>query len=151
MYYLCIRLQINISVLFCSVHLPWIRAWDRPEFFRDICNYLQDFQCDEGEFYLVMDIKNDKRGERACTHKNSLKEVKGICETWDVLDIRRLLNQEEERYTWRRKKPDIQCRLNFFLTSQSLISKINTSDIVPGFKTGHSMITVHGKCDKLKP
>ena len=46
------------------------------------------------------------------------------------------------RYTWRRKKPDIQCRLDFFLTSQSLISKINTWDIVPGYKTDHSMITM---------
>ena len=89
-----------------------------------------------------MDINKDKRGGRACTHKNSLKEVKGICETWDVLDIWRILNQEEERFTWRRKKPDIQCRLDFFLISQSLISKINTSDIVPGYKTDHSMITM---------
>ena len=35
-------------------------------FFRDISNYLQDFQCDEiiigGDFSLVMDIKKDKRG-----------------------------------------------------------------------------------------
>ena len=52
------------------------------------------------------------------------------------------MNQEEERYTWRRKKPGIQCRLDFFLTSRSLISKINSSDIVPGYKTDHLMITM---------
>ena len=131
------------SFTLCNLYAP---NEDRPEFFRGISNYLQDFQCDEiiigGDFNLVMDIEKDKRGGRACTHKNSLKEVKGIYETWDVLDIWRVLNQEEERCTWRRKKPDIQCRLDFFLTSQSLISKINTSDIVPGYKTDHSMITM---------
>ena len=74
-------------------------------------------------------------------HKNSLKEVKRICETWDVLSCR-MSNQEEERFTWRQKKQDIQCRLDFFLISQSLISEINTSDIVPGYKTDHSMITM---------
>ena len=40
------------------------------------------------------------------------------------------------------EKPNIQCRLDFFLTRQSLISKINTSDIVPGYKMDHSMITM---------
>ena len=60
-------------------------------FFRDISNYLQDFQCDEiiigGDFNLVMDIKKDKRGGRACTHKNSVEEVKGICATWDEKNL----------------------------------------------------------------
>ena len=86
-----------------------------------------------------MDIKKDKRGGRASTHKNSVEEVKEICETWDVVDIWRLLNPGEERYTWRQKKPHIQCRLDFFLTSQSLIGNINTADIVPGYQTDHSI------------
>ena len=64
---------------------------DKPDFFKDISFYLQDFQCDEviigGDFNLVMDIKKDKRGGRASTHKNSVEEVKEICETWDVVDI----------------------------------------------------------------
>ena len=111
------------------------------EIFPTICKNFNEIIIG-GDFNLVMDIKKDKRGGRACTHKNSLKEVKGICETWYVLDIWRVLSQEEERYTWRRKKPDIQCRLDFFLISQSLVSKINTSDIVPGYKKDQSMITM---------
>ena len=82
----------------CNLYTP---SEERPEFFRDISNYLQDFQCNEiiigGDFNLVMDIKKDKRGGH-CTHKNSLKEVKGICETWDVIDIKRVLNREEVKY-----------------------------------------------------
>ena len=89
-----------------------------------------------------MNIIKDKKGGRPGTYKNSLEDVKSICVTWDVLDIWRVLNQEEERYTWRRKNPDIQCRLDCFLTSQSLISKVKTSDIVPGYKKDHSMITM---------
>jgi len=91
----------------CNLYAP---DEDKPEFFRDISNYLQDFQCDEiiigSDFNLVMDINKNKKGGRPCTHKNSLEEVKSICATWNVLDIWRVLNQEEERYTWRRKKPD---------------------------------------------
>ena len=53
---------------------------DKPEFFRDISNYLQDFQCDEiiigGDFNLVMDITKDKRGGCACTQKKLPKRGK---------------------------------------------------------------------------
>ena len=66
----------------CNLYAP---NEDKPEFFRDISKYLQDFQCD---------------GIIIAGDKNSLEEVKGICATWDVLDIWRVFNQEEERYTW---------------------------------------------------
>ena len=37
---------------------------------------------------------------------------------------------------------DIHCRLDFFLVSQSSICNITQADIIPGFKTDHSMITL---------
>lgn len=130
-------------ITLCNLYAP---NDDKPDFFRDISTYLREFQCDEiiigGDFNLVLDITKDKRGGRPTTHKNSLKEVKEICETWDVIDIWRTLNPEEERFTWRQKNPNIQCRLDFFLASQSLMGNINTADIVPGYKTDHSMITM---------
>ena len=131
------------NITLCNLYAP---NEDKPDFFRDIAIYLQDFQCDEiiigGDFNLVMDVSKDKKGGRASTHKNSLEEVKGICETWDVVDIWRVLNPEEERYTWRQKNLQIQCRLDFLLISQSLINNVNTVDIVPGYKTDHSMVTM---------
>ena len=48
-------------------------------------------------------------------------------------------NADKHRYTWRRKKPEIQCRLDFFLISSDLIYDINLADIVPEYKTDHSM------------
>ena len=131
------------NITLCNLYAP---NEDKPDFFRDIAIYLQDFQCDEiiigGDFNLVMDVSKDKKGGRASTHKNSLEEVKGICETWDVVDIWRVLNPEEERYTWRQKNLQIRCRLDFLLISQSLINNVNTVDIVPGYKTDHSMVTM---------
>ena len=38
--------------------------------------------------------------------------------------------------------PRIQCRLDFFLVSQSTANITTFADIVPGYKTDHSMITV---------
>ena len=49
-------------------------------FFRDISNYLQDFQCDEiitgGDFNLVRDIKKDKRGGALARLKTPSKRLK---------------------------------------------------------------------------
>ena len=46
----------------CNLYAP---IEDKPEFLRDISNYLQDFQCDEiiigGDFNLFIDIKKGKR------------------------------------------------------------------------------------------
>ena len=37
-------------------------------------------------------------------------------------------------HTWCQKKPEIKCRLGFFLISSDLICDINVGDIVCGYK-----------------
>ena len=39
-------------------------------------------------------------------------------------------------------QPKVQCRLDFFLISQSVIGDVTNTDIVPGYKTDHCMITL---------
>ena len=65
--------------------------------------------------------------------------IKDLSEDLDLVDVWRTLNTET---TWRQKQPDIHCRLAFFLVSESSLCDITHSDIVPGFKTDHSMITL---------
>ena len=119
---------------------------DDPNFFESFFEHLSDFQCEEiiigGDFNLVLDLEKDKKGGLARTHKNALKVVQDFSEILDLVDIWRILNSETKRYTWRRKHPDISCRLDFFLVSESLTCDITHSDIVPRFKTDHSMITL---------
>ena len=54
----------------------------------------------------------------------------------------RTLNPELERYTWRQKTPNIQCRLDFFLISIGLLNVVNNVDIIYGYKSDHSFISV---------
>ena len=74
--------------------------------------------------------------------QNALKVVQDFCENLDLSDIWRILNPETKRYTWRQRLADIHCRLDFFLISQTSICNITQADIIPGFKTDHSMITL---------
>jgi len=110
-------------------------------------DHLQDFQGDDiitgGDFNLVLDVEKDKKGGLAKTHRNAQKTINEICENLDIVDAWRVLNPDARRYTWRQPRPEIHCRLDFFLVSQSFLGNINTADILPGFKTDHSMITLN--------
>ena len=120
---------------------------DNPAFFKNVLNHLLSFHCDDivwgGDFNLVLDVQKDKKGGNPVTHQNALKEVQKIVNSLDLLDIWRVFNPDAKRFTWRRKKPEIHCRLDFFLTSASLSPTITKADIISGYKTDHSLITIH--------
>ena len=107
---------------------------DDSTFFKQVFDRLHDFACEEiilgGDFNLVLDDKEDKKGGLPRTHQNALKIIKQNCEELNLTDIWRMLNADKHRYTRRRKKPEIQCRLDFFLISSDLICDINLADIL---------------------
>ena len=119
---------------------------DKPSFFQNFYDHLLNFKCEDiiigGDFNLVLNIENDKKGGIAKTHQNSLKTVQEISENLDLLDVWRIHNPDDKRYTWRQRQPKVYCRLDFFLISQSVIGDVTNTDIVPGYKTDHSMITL---------
>ena len=119
---------------------------DEPSFFQDFFDHLSDFQCDDliigGDFNLILDLDKDKKGGRYKTHTRSVKTLKEFTAKLDLIDAWRVLNPNTLRYTWRRKKPEIQCRLDFSLVSQSLMCNITHADITMRFKTDHSLITI---------
>ena len=87
-----------------------------------------------------MTFLKTKKGALPQRNLKSKEEVDAIREDFELADIWRVLNPEAMRFTWRRKQPEIQCRLDFFLISLSLCPEITEADIVPGYRTDHSMI-----------
>ena len=88
---------------------------DDPGFFEALLAHLLDFECDDiilgGDFNLVLDVDAVKKGGNPTTHRKCL----------DLVDAYRALNPDGHLYTWRRKKPEVSCRLDFFLASQSCV------------------------------
>ena len=119
-----IKLESKILTL-VNIYAP---NEDKPTFFQNVVNQLLCFDCSKiilGEdFNLVLDVQKDKKGGRLVTHDNSLKEVKHISDVLDLIDI------------W-------PCRLDFFWTTSSLSTTITNADILPGYKTDHSLISIH--------
>ena len=120
---------------------------DDPNFFKCLAERIEEFQMNEiiigGDFNLVLDIEKDKKGGLAKTYTNAKKTVSEITENFDLVDAWRVLNPDTSRYTWRQKQPEIHCRLDFFLVSQSLMGNVTSAYILPGFRTDHSMITLN--------
>ena len=132
------------SITLTNIYAP---NEDDPAFFKNLLDHLQDFEGDEiiigGDFNLVLDVEKDKKGGLPKTHHNAQNTILEICDNLDLVDAWRILNPEEKRYTWRQTQPTVHCRLDFFLTSQSLLGNIISANILPGFKTDHSMITLN--------
>ena len=99
-----------------------------------------------GDFNCVIDPKLDKKG--GCDNSlNAKKEkvifdLKILMKTNALQDIWRIKNPTQRRFTWRQTKPLIQCRLDFWLTSEILQDEIQSVDIKPAYKTDHSAITI---------
>ena len=119
---------------------------DDPNFYTSVFEHLADFQCDEviigGDYNLVLDVEKDKKGGLAKTHKKSREVLNKFTEDLDLVDVWRVQNPESQRFTWRQRNPEIHCRLDFFLVNKSIICSAINTDIVPGYKTDHSMITL---------
>ena len=64
----------------------------------------------------------------------------------DLCDIYRIRNPDNRRFTWRRKTPLKQRRLDYFLVSDSLQETVEIVDIIPSIESDHSCILM-----KLRP
>ena len=119
---------------------------DDPNFFDTFFDRLSCFKCDDvvigGDFNLVLDVEKDKKNGIARTHQNALEVVQDAMENMEVCDVWRIFNPDCKRYTWRQRQPEIHCRLDFVLVSQSILGISTHADITPGFKTDHSLITL---------
>ena len=119
---------------------------DDPAFFESFFSHLRDFRSDDivlgGDFNLVLNLEKDKRGGLANTHTKAVNVINDQAAKFDLVDAWRVSNPDILRYTWRRRKPEIHCWLDFFLVSQSLMCNVTHTDISEGFKTDHSMVTI---------
>ena len=119
---------------------------DEPTFYQNFFDHVLDFQCEDliigGDFNLVLDLDKDKKGGRGRTHSELVKVLQSFMAEHNLMDAWRILNPDSSQYTWRRKKPEVHCRLDFFLVSQGLMCNVTRANISVGYKTDHSLITI---------
>ena len=67
-------------------------------------------------------------------------EINSLISTFDLHDVWRVKNRETKRFTWRQKKPLIECRLDFWLISDQLHDFVKNTQIFCAPNTDHSAI-----------
>lgn len=99
---------------------------DNPDFYNIIPQTIEEFQnkyvivC--GDFNLVLNPKLDYDGNHKYINNPKAREkVIEIIENYALIDIFREHHPDIKRYTWRKRNPLKQARLDFFLVSENVL------------------------------
>ena len=92
-----------------------------------------------GDFILNMDKELDSMNINK--PKTRLK-VFNLIENWDLKNGFREIYPEKKRYSWRKKTPVKQARLDFFLLSEFLIPPTVSVEYENSYRSDHSPVFV---------
>ena len=139
---LLIDLKLNdTSLRIINAYAPNV---DTPQYFRTVENYITSAETDyillSGDLNLTLDPRLDCDNYKHINNPGARKELLEIIEKQNLCDVYRNLNPEKRRYTWRRKNPIKQARLDYFIASTPLLDIINSCDIKPGYRSDHSIL-----------
>lgn len=124
----------NLNFILVNIYGP---NTDSPEFYKELSNKIEDIYSTQhlvlcGDFNLVLNKNLDTMNYLHLNNPNSRQEVLNLMDNFNLKDIYRSNNAELKRYTWRRKNPIKQARLDFILISESL------QTMTPGVKFENS-------------
>ena len=109
-------------------------------FFADVERFNPEFMIIGGDLNLGLDTKVDRSG----LSRNNDKAAKIINETLDKIDLVDVWREhfpDKNGFTWRKLRPKpVFSRLDYLLISSNLLQFSADVEILPGFRTDHSMV-----------
>ena len=145
--YIVLNADINNSlVILVNYYAPNYEA-EQVKLFEDLTRIFDQLNISEntkfiwgGNFNLTFDINLDADGGSPKLYITSTSKLLSMMSENDLCDIYRIRNPDNRRFTWRRKTPLKQRRLDFFLISDSLQETVEIVDIIPSIESDHSCI-----------
>ena len=132
-------LKINLITLYAPNQ-------DDPNFFNEIDKLVNEEESDYvilcGDFNLVLDSGKDCRNYVNINNPKARDRVSQLISDLELADIFRVTFPNSRRYTWRRKNPLKQARLDYFLISNSMRDIITKCSINPSYRSDHSIIEI---------
>ena len=139
-----IKLEVNETV-FAIVNMYGPNQ-DSPDFYRDVYREVRNMEADFivmcADWNLVQDCTLDCKHYKTQNNKQASGAVLEMRDQLELLDPWRAKNPEGRRYTWTKRNPMKKARLDFFLMSRELMSCLDSVNILPGYRTDHSMVTL---------
>ena len=128
---------------------------DDPGFYKNILKIITKFNYSDiimvGDWNLLLNPEIDGLNYKHVNNPNARNYVLQFINVLSLYDIWREEHLEEKKYTWKRKLNDgiLQMgRLDFFLISESIISFCSNENILPGYRSDHSLIEITLNFDK---
>ena len=141
-------LVANDPVTIVNVYAP-NKETDRVRFMKDLDAKMSDKGVSNlndiimgGDWNVIRDPELDKLGGNLNTNQNCPDQIDLLITKYNLNNTWRIKNPCTRRYTWRQSNPLIQCRLDYWLISDSLFDKVVNLDIKPSIRSDHSAITV---------
>ena len=139
-----IALNITIEKLKLTLINIYAPNEDSPHFFSNIQRIITEFYNSSviicGDFNLVLNPELDYYQYKSIGNPRARNKLLRTIEDENLNDIYRHLHSDTKRYTWRKKSPLKQSRLDFFLLSEFLIHKIKKTNIVVSYIFDHYYI-----------
>ena len=149
-------LKLKLTVGGFNINLITIYApnQDNPSFFETIREIAE--HCDTeytvicGDFNLVLDPQKDCNNYTNVNNPRSRQKVLDLISELDLIDIYRHFHPNHKRYTWRKKNPIKQARLDYFLTNRYMMDIIEKCSIQPGYHSDHSIVEMQIALNNFK-
>ena len=140
-----IRLDFSSQEIVITIFCIYGPNNDNPEFNNRIRGKLLtiDNACIlVGDFILVIYPEKDYQNYVNINNPKARDFVLEILLEFDLVDCWREGHTKERKYTWLKKTPLKQARLDFFLSSGPLFSSLDDSKISPGYRSDYSLISI---------
>ena len=140
-----IQLIIKTSCFKLNVISLYAPNSDKPDFFEKIKQLIKnspnfDYLIICGDFNLVLDPQKDSKNYKNINNPKSRQHVMELMDNFELLDAYRSIHPDIQRYTWRRKNPVKQARLDYFLVSSCTMDVIGGCNILPSYRSDHSIV-----------
>ena len=138
-----LNLILKLSTMIVNIISIYGPNTDNTEFYEEVQNLLDDGNSDYtlicGDFNLVLNPDLDSYNYKHINNPRARQMVLNMMSEFDLCDVFRQFNPDRRRYTWRRKNPVKQARLDFFLASTNMVDVIKNCDISLSYRSDHSI------------
>ena len=120
---------------------------DDPDFFSNLFLSIEEIGNGQvitaGDWNVILNPKIDARNYVSYNNRpRSRKIITELMDIFDIVDIYREVYPEKKAYSWRQFNSIKQSRLDYFLISDCLKTKVIDVNISPGYRSDHSLVTV---------
>ena len=131
------------DILLVNVYEP---NRDTPAFYEKLMEMVKEYPNHNimivGDWNLMLDPQLDSYNYKHINNPKAKESVENMMLELGLTDIWREANPDCKHYTWRKIKPLKQSRLDCFLLSDYLASSFEDTDILPGYRSDHSVVTL---------